>query len=93
MSNELPSSHPHYFQTEASSGLAILGTSETDFDGDQVQLVDYWNTEMYDNIPKDILKRIGLKMSINDQGEAEFVEREGYVSIFIRVCVTCLECH
>ncbi|GLC37745.1 hypothetical protein PLESTB_001472500 [Pleodorina starrii] len=64
--------------TEASSGLAILGTSETDFDGDEVQLVDYWNTEIYENIPKDVLKRIGLKMSFNEQGEAEFTEREGF---------------
>ncbi len=70
-----------YFpQTEASSGLAILGTSETDFDGDEVQLVDYWNTEIYDNIPKDVLKRIGLKMSYNERGEAEFTERPEFVS-------------
>ncbi|EFJ50868.1 hypothetical protein VOLCADRAFT_120525 [Volvox carteri f. nagariensis] len=64
--------------TEASSGLAILGTSETDFDGDEVQLVEYWNTEMYESIPKDVLKRIGLKMSFNERGEAEFTERPDF---------------
>ncbi|KXZ52880.1 hypothetical protein GPECTOR_8g260 [Gonium pectorale] len=60
------------------SGLAILGTAETDFDGDEVQLVEYYNSDLYDNIPKDVLKRIGLKMSFNEQGEAEFTEREGH---------------
>ncbi|GIL70524.1 hypothetical protein Vretimale_3656 [Volvox reticuliferus] len=64
--------------TEASAGLAILGTSETDFDGDEVQLVEYWNTEMYESIPKDVLKRIGLKMSFNEKGEAEFTERPDF---------------
>ncbi|KXZ54174.1 hypothetical protein GPECTOR_5g270 [Gonium pectorale] len=61
-----------------SAGLAVLGTSETDFDGDEVQLVEYYNGDLYDNIPKDVLKRIGLKMSFNEQGEAEFTEREGF---------------
>ncbi|GFR43724.1 hypothetical protein Agub_g4835 [Astrephomene gubernaculifera] len=61
-----------------SSGLALLGTQERDFAGDEVALVDYWSSEEYDNIPKDILKRMGLKMAFNDVGEAEFTEREGY---------------
>nr|AAU93600.1 chloroplast polyprotein of elongation factor Ts precursor [Chlamydomonas reinhardtii] len=61
-----------------SSGLAILGTSEVDFDGDEVQLVDYWTSEAFDNIPKDVLKKLGLKMSYTEAGEAEFEERADF---------------
>ncbi|KAG2439182.1 hypothetical protein HXX76_004546 [Chlamydomonas incerta] len=61
-----------------SSGLAILGTSEVDFDGDEVHLVDYWSSEAFDNIPKDVLKKLGLKMSYTEAGEAEFEERADF---------------
>ncbi len=66
--------------TDAGLALGSLGTTEVDFEGDEVQLVDYYAGDAYDDIPKDILKRMGLKMHFNDQGEAEFTEREGHVS-------------
>ena len=60
---------------------ARVESSEVDFDGDEVQLYEYWSSEgLVDNMPKGILKKLGLKMSVNDHGEAEFTEREGVVS-------------
>lgn len=59
----------------------MLGTSEVDFDGDEVQLYEYWSSELVDNMPRDILKKMGLKMTTDEAtGEAEFVEREDFVS-------------
>ncbi|PNH06607.1 Elongation factor Ts [Tetrabaena socialis] len=74
-----PEDVPAEVESLNSMGLAALGTNEVDFDGDEVALFEYWSADAYDNIPKDILKRMGLKMSFNDQGEAEFADREGYV--------------
>ncbi|KAG2499065.1 hypothetical protein HYH03_003248 [Edaphochlamys debaryana] len=60
------------------NGVAILGAQEVDFGGDVVQLFDYFDSAAYDAVPKDALKRVGLKMSYNEAGEAEFTEREGH---------------
>ncbi len=62
-----------------SSGVALLATKEVDFDGDEVQLVEYWADE-YAAIPVDVHKKMGLKISYNEAGEPEFTEVEGFVS-------------
>ncbi len=49
-----------------------LGLKEVDFDGDEVQLDDYWSETFV--VPKAALKRLGLKIQVR-QGRALFQER------------------
>lgn len=43
-----------------------IGIKDIDFDGDEIQLDDYWQEGV--KVPKKALKMIGLKMQYNEAG-------------------------
>jgi len=58
-----------------SYSLASLGIKDRDFDGDEIELEDFWQSTI--KVPKDALRALGYKLQFDDKGEAEVVEREG----------------
>ncbi|GAX79678.1 hypothetical protein CEUSTIGMA_g7119.t1 [Chlamydomonas eustigma] len=59
----------------SSYALNNINTVDKDFDGDEIFLEDLWQQTIH--VPKDALKKLGLKIKIDENGEAEAVEREG----------------
>lgn len=60
------------------AALTAQPTKEIDFDGDEVELEDYWTVDY--SVPKKAMAKVGLKMTFNEAGEAVFEEREDFVS-------------
>lgn len=60
------------------AALTAQPTKEVDFDGDEVELEDYWTVDY--SVPKKAMAKVGLKMTFNEAGEAVFEEREDFVS-------------
>lgn len=58
------------------SKLNTIALKDTDFDGDEIELVDFWQAPEL-RMPKDALKHLGMKITFDEQGEAEISEREG----------------
>lgn len=55
--------------------LQTVALTDTDFDGDEITLEDYWSVDY--TIPRNALKRLGYKIVVSDKGDVTVAEREG----------------